>query len=274
MKRVILFQSFCSFGRASLTNQIPVLSALGAQPCPVPTAVLSTHLGYPQPAVTDLTDQCAATTAHWSALELTFQGVLSGFLSQPRQAALVSAAAERLLAADGLLAVDPVLGDHGHLYRSVSPALVEAQRILCRQARLLLPNLTEAAILLGREGAARPASRQEAKDWLRTLGNGRRQVVLTGWEEDGGLGALCLDLDGQVRSVLAPKIPAAVHGVGDLFSAVVLGRLLQEAPLSVAAEDACRFCSQAVAAFVKSGGPEPEGVPLESLLPELIRFRL
>ena len=34
------------FGRCSLTVAIPVISALGIQTCPVPTAILSNHTAY------------------------------------------------------------------------------------------------------------------------------------------------------------------------------------------------------------------------------------
>ncbi len=270
MKRVVVFQSFCSFGRASLTNLIPALSAMGTQVCPVPTAVLSTHLGIPGAAKTDLTEQCAETVAHWARLKLRFDGVLTGFLASPRQARIAADCATRLLAPDGLLVADPVMGDGGRLYRSVTPELLAAVRELCAGADVITPNYTEAAALLGLAPDARPRDRRETEDWLLRLGEGRRAVVLTGYEQGDRLGAALWSREGGTETVLAPRISAAVHGVGDLFSAVLLGGLCRREPLAAAAERACRFCSEAVAAFAAAGTPEPEGVPFEPLLNTLI----
>jgi len=270
MKRAVVFQSFCSFGRASLTNLIPALSAMGTQVCPVPTAVLSTHLGYPGAPVNDLSVQCAATVDHWTALGLRFDAVLTGFLSSPAQAETALRCAETLLQPEGLLVVDPVMGDHGRLYRSVTAEQTAAVRALCHRAAVITPNLTEAAVLLGLPAETRPESGTELRRWLEELSAGRRTVILTGYEEEDRLGAAVQTPEGAFDRALAPKIPAAVHGVGDLFSAVLLGGLLRGEPAVQAARRACAFCSRAVEAFAAAGTPEPEGVPLEALLGELM----
>ena len=43
--RVAAIHDLSGFGRCSLTVAIPVLSAMGVQCCPLPTAFLSTHTG-------------------------------------------------------------------------------------------------------------------------------------------------------------------------------------------------------------------------------------
>ena len=40
MKKVAVIQDLSSFGKCSLTAAIPVLSVMGVQACPLPTAVL------------------------------------------------------------------------------------------------------------------------------------------------------------------------------------------------------------------------------------------
>lgn len=266
MKRAAVFQSLCSFGRASLTNLMPALSAMGVQVCPVPTAVLSTHLGYPNPARQDMTGQCQATVAHWTRLGLTFDAVLTGYLASPEQASIAAGCAHRQLAPGGLLVVDPVLGDGGRLYRSVTPELLEAVKALSEKAGLITPNLTEAAALLGLAPSDRPRDVQEAREWLLRLGQGTRSVILTGWEQDGAMGALLWSKEAGVETVLAPQAEVRPHGIGDLFSALTLGGLLQGETLRPAAERACRFCARAAQALVQAGTPEPEGLPFEPLL--------
>ena len=43
--RVAAIHDLSGFGRSSLCNVLPILSTMGIQACPVPTAVLSTHSG-------------------------------------------------------------------------------------------------------------------------------------------------------------------------------------------------------------------------------------
>lgn len=43
--KVAVLNDLAGFGRCSLTAAISVLSAMGVQPCPLPTAVLSAQTG-------------------------------------------------------------------------------------------------------------------------------------------------------------------------------------------------------------------------------------
>ena len=45
MKRIVSIQDISCFGKCSLTVALPIISAMGIEACPVPTAVLSTHTG-------------------------------------------------------------------------------------------------------------------------------------------------------------------------------------------------------------------------------------
>lgn len=42
MKRIVSIQDISCFGKCSLTVALPIISAMGIEACPVPTAVLST----------------------------------------------------------------------------------------------------------------------------------------------------------------------------------------------------------------------------------------
>ena len=78
------------FGRCSLTVAIPVLSAMGVQCCPLPTAFLSTHTGgFENFTFLDMTDEMPKVAAHWKSLGLRFQAVYSGFLGSERQIGFV-----------------------------------------------------------------------------------------------------------------------------------------------------------------------------------------
>ena len=86
IKRIAAVNDLSGFGRCSLTVSIPILSAMGFQVCPVPTAVLSAHTGYPDPLVRDFTDDMEGFLRHWESLGLNFDCVYTGYRGNQKQA--------------------------------------------------------------------------------------------------------------------------------------------------------------------------------------------
>ena len=68
-KKVVSIQDISGLGRCSLTVVIPVLSAMGIQVCPVPTAVLSAHTGYSEFVMRDLTDFMKPALEHYKKMD-------------------------------------------------------------------------------------------------------------------------------------------------------------------------------------------------------------
>ena len=114
------------FGRCSLTVALPVLAAFGCQCCPLPTAILSAHTGFPdseKAVFYDLTEQMLPTLDHWQELGLKFDAIYSGFLGSARQIDALEQLLNRFRTPDTLVLVDPVMGDHGEIYRTYTPEL-------------------------------------------------------------------------------------------------------------------------------------------------------
>ena len=149
IQRVAVVNDLSGFGRCSLTVSIPILSAMGVQVCPLPTAVLSAHTGYPNPVVRDFTDDMEGFLAHWESLGLTFDCGYTGYLGNERQADILEPFLRRLRDRGALRLVDPAMADNGKLYSSCSPALVPAMARLVSLASVATPNLTEACLLTG-----------------------------------------------------------------------------------------------------------------------------
>lgn len=123
--RVAAIHDLSGFGRCSLTVAIPVLSAMGIQCCPLPTAFLSTHTGgFEGFTFLDMTDEMPRAAAHWKSLDLRFQAVYSGFLGSERQIGIVENFIREFRGADTLVVVDPVMGDHGAVYQTYTPGYV------------------------------------------------------------------------------------------------------------------------------------------------------
>lgn len=114
--RVAAIHDMSGFGRCSLTVAIPILSAMGVQCCPLPTAFLSTHTGgFEGFTFLDMTDEMSKVADHWASLGLTFQAVYSGFLGSERQIGVVEDFICRFRGPDTVVVVDPVMGDYGRV---------------------------------------------------------------------------------------------------------------------------------------------------------------
>ena len=268
--RIAAIHDLSCFGRCSLTIALPVLSAMGCQCCPLPTALLSAHTGISGFTFLDTTDEMRRISAHWSQLSLHFQAIYPGFLGSAPQLNLVEDFLRRFHAPDTLLVMDPVMGDHGTPYKTCTPALRQGLRELVAQADVITPNLTEAAILL--DIPYHESQTADASELVRALSlQGQRSVVLTGYAAaPGQVGALCYDRDTrQVEAVQTARVPQDFPGTGDLFASVLTGALTRGAPLLQAARTAVDFVGSCVARSVAEGADEAEGVDFEPLLRQL-----
>ena len=268
--RIAAIHDLSCFGRCSLTIALPVLSAMGCQCCPLPTALLSAHTGISGFTFLDTTDEMRRISAHWSQLSLHFPAIYTGFLGSAPQINLVEDFLRRFHAPDTLLVMDPVMGDHGTPYKTCTPALRQGLRELVAQADVITPNLTEAAILL--DIPYHESQTADASELVRALSlQGQRSVVLTGYAAaPGQVGALCYDRDTrQVEAVQTARVPQDFPGTGDLFASVLTGALTRGAPLLQAARTAVDFVGSCVARSVAEGAGEAEGVDFEPLLRQL-----
>lgn len=268
--RIAAIHDLSCFGRCSLTIALPVLSAMGCQCCPLPTALLSAHTGISGFTFLDTTDEMRRISAHWSQLSLHFQAIYTGFLGSAPQINLVEDFLRRFHAPDTLLVMDPVMGDHGTPYKTCTPALRQGLRELVAQADVITPNLTEAAILL--DIPYHESQTADASELVRALSlQGQRSVVLTGYAAaPGQVGALCYDRDTrQVEAVQTARVPQDFPGTGDLFASVLTGALTRGAPLLQAARTAVDFVGSCVARSVAEGAGKADGVDFEPLLRQL-----
>lgn len=281
--RIAAIQDLSGLGRCSLAVIAPILSVMGEQCCPLPTAVLSANTAYPpsaHAAFRDLTSEMQTSILHWAELDVRFDAIYSGFLGSAGQIDVLHQFIDRFYGHDTLLLVDPVMGDEGKRYRTYTPEMCLRMEELAVRADLITPNLTEAAILLGENYADVPTTQSGMENWLSRLSlDGRRSVVITGVSfAPGAIGAGCFDhRTGKTRFAMA-KLEAdplggagQFGGTGDVFSAVTLGSLLQGDSLESAMARAVAFTQSCVAHTLAAGTPPMEGVQFEPLLGELLR---
>lgn len=265
-KTVLCIHDLPGYGRAALSVIVPVLSSLGVQAVALPTAVLSTHTGgLGSPAKLSNPGYGPAALAHYQRLGVRFDAIYSGYLADVSQAYLVEQAFS--LWPDAVKLVDPVMGDGGQLYRSLGSDLVAAMKGLCARADLILPNLTEAALLLD-EPMPAGSSPETAEPWAMRLTELCPRVVITGVTTGRSIGALGAERGGGSFLVKAPLQPRMYHGTGDIFGAVFLGRLLRGNVPQAAAQAAAAFVAECIR-MTPPDADERLGVWLESALPQL-----
>jgi pyridoxine kinase len=272
MKRAAAIHDLSGFGKCSLTVVLPILSAMGVEVCPLPTAVLSTHTALPGAVVRDLTEDLRPIAAHWQALGIAFDAVYTGFAASKAQLEIIREIAADMAPKAAWILVDPVLGDHGTLYRTYTADMVGAMRRLCRAANVITPNLTEAAFLLDKPYDPAPLGEAGLLSLCRALHDlGPQNVVITGVALPGErLGAAAYDARTDDLALHAmPKAPGIWHGTGDIFSAVLLGALLNGHPLGEAARQAVQFTQSCIVRTWARGGNPLYGVDVEASLRDL-----
>ena len=264
--RVACINDLSGFGRCSLTTALPVLSVMGVQACPAPTAVLSKHTGFPQYTFTDLTDTLPAYFESWS--DLDFDWIYSGFLGSLGQIGIVKRffRSQKEKNPSCRVLLDPVMGDDGRRYSTYTEALCDAMRELVSEADVITPNITEACLLTGTEYRGECLTAQEAErlaEKLMTLGCGA--TVITGIVQENRIGNLTYQNGNAVFSAVH-RTECLFSGTGDLFASVLCGALANGAELTEAVSAAGAFLSEVTQATLRENTPAAEGVLLEPLL--------
>lgn len=237
MKKIVTIQDISCFGKCSLTVALPIISAMGIETAVIPTAVLSTHTGgFQGYTFRDLTGDISSIAEHWKKLELKFDALYTGYLGSKEQIKIVSDFFEDFGRKDNFIIVDPVMGDSGKFYAGFNNDFVREMAVLCSKADFIIPNMTEASLLLGIPYTEK-YDRSYAENILRRLaGLGCSVPVLTGVSfNDGKEGAAAYDsANNKFYYSFRNHIDRSVHGTGDIFAsvftgAVTLGMSIQQA---------------------------------------------
>ncbi|MBD9093966.1 MAG: pyridoxamine kinase [Bacteroides oleiciplenus] len=273
VKRIAAVHDLSGFGRVSLTVVIPILSSMGFQVCPLPTAVLSSHTQYPQFSILDLTDEMPRMIAEWKKLDIQFDAFYTGYLGSPRQVQIVSDFIDDFRQPDDLVVVDPVLGDNGRLYTNFDESMIREMRHLAAKADVITPNLTELFYLMDKPYKADNTD-EELKTYLRLLSDaGPQVVIITSVPVHGESHKTSVYAYNRVGDrywkITCPYLPAHYPGTGDTFTSVITGALLQGDSLPIALDRATQFILQGIRATFGYEYDNREGILLEKVLHNL-----
>ncbi len=276
--RVAAIHDLSCLGRCALTAVLPVLSAMGVQAVPLPTAILSTQTdGFDDLFFRDMSGEMDAIAHHFSQLDLKFDAIYSGFLGNENQIRRVRAFIHRFGNNIPVL-VDPVMGDDGALYQTYTEALAVGMRELCRWADIITPNYTEACYLTETPyRSEEQMSEAELMSLCDSLGQklsqmGPQKVVITGLHLKQVVRTVAYD-SGERIVCDRPRLSARYPGTGDIFASVLLGSLLGGMNFGAAVKRACEFvCYTLEETLGAPPSPRREGVLLEPCLGKLMEL--
>lgn len=248
MKKIVSVQDISCYGQCSLTVALPILSSYGIETAILPSSILSTHTGgFTNYSVFDLTDEMPKIVDNWKRENITFDAIYTGYISDTKQFDTIKNM-RFLLNEGGLLIVDPAMADHGKLYKALNDNIVLGMKGLVQEADIIIPNLTEACLLLDipyKEGFCE----EEIHTIIKSLSKlGPETVILTGvsYSEDK-IGAVayskCTD---EFTEFFTTRLSRSYHGTGDIFSSVLVANLVKGNGLLSSLKDACEFVVECI----------------------------
>lgn len=266
-KSVVTIQSLACHGKCSITEALPILSSHGLAVSVLPTTVLSTHTGgFGTPVKAEMADFLMETLSHWKENQITFDAVYTGYCSRVEQVRLIEENLDWLCRKNGIVVVDPVMGDNGKLFSGIGEDFSEAMLQLCKKADVIVPNLTEACLLCGieyKEGF----SQEEIKTLLFELQKiTNTAVVITGVSFDDDTIGAAVCANNNVDFVFSKRQEQNFHGAGDIFASVVTAGLLKGDNLKTAVKKGVDFVSKAIEKTISTFFIERDGITFEELL--------
>ena len=274
IKKIAAVHDLSGVGRVSLTAVIPILSSMGFQVCPLPTAVLSNHTQYPDYSLLDLTEEMQRIVEKWKKMDVHFDTFYSGYLASSRQIKIVEDLIAYFRRPSDLVVVDPVMGDNGKLYVGMGQDMVEEMKEFIRYADVITPNLTEMFLLLGGPEIPDVLTDQILKAGLKSLSDkGPEIVIVTSVPvvDNPHLTSVYAynRIGGRFWKVTCPYLPAHYPGTGDAFTSVITGALMQGDSLPIALDRATQFILQGIRATFGYEYNNLEGIMLEKVLHNL-----
>lgn len=275
IKKAAVINDLSGFGKCSLTSAIAVLSVMGIQPCPMPTAVLTNQTGYKNHYCIDLTDEMNHFTEMWSLNGEDFDGIYTGYIADQLQADIIFDFIQKFRTENTIVLVDPVMGDEGRIYSAYNK--ISCQKIcnLAKSADIITPNLTELCILTETDFDFLN-SKSESDDFLdiisdtakKAISHSEQQIVVTGIKNGGYL------YNGIISNNECSFVKSQCHGgsfsgTGDIFASIVFASVLNGKKLLDSVKKAASFIEKAAYDTVTEPYDKNDGINFEKFLYQL-----
>lgn len=273
IKRVAVINDLSGFGKCSLSAAISVLSVMGHEACPMPTAVLTNQTGYKDFYSVDMTDAMPNYAKMWQMLGKSFDAIYSGFVSSERQIDIISDFIEKFRTSDTLVLVDPVMGDNGKSYATYTKSICDKMCSLAKSADIITPNLTEFCIITDTDFEYLNSFEQSnlffekisdvAMSYIKRTG---QQLVVTGINAGDMLYNGVFMTDRQPAFISSAQYGNGFSGTGDLMASIICGSLLNGIDLVEAVKKASAFIEKSVVDTIQNSYDRNDGINFEKYL--------
>lgn len=271
-KRVLTINDISCFGKCSITVILPIISALGLECVPLPTAILSTHTGgFKDYTFLDMTEEMQKILEHWDKEKIFFDCIFTGYLGNKEQINICIETINKRAKKNCFTIVDPVMGDSGKLYAGFNRSYVDAMKTLCEKADIITPNYTEACLLAKIDYSEYPTD-EEIKlcfDKLKDIGT--KSAVITGIKTAPKvISTHYKNFENDEYGAFShPYINAMLHGGGDVFASVLCGNILNGEKTKNAVKTASDFTYDCICRTQVEG---QYGLNFEPLITDLKKY--
>lgn len=266
-RRIITVQDISCFGQCSLTVALPIISSCGIETVVIPTAVLSTHTtGFEGFTCHNLAEDIPAIQKHWETLNLHFDAIYTGYLGNRE---VVTYILDLMNTFPCLRIVDPAMADNGVLYPTFDENYVTEMKKLCGVADYVLPNITEACMLVGMPYNTTYDEKYILELLRRMHELGAKTVILTGVSYHPEKTGVAIYENGQYFYYEHRRIVRSCHGTGDVYASAFVGSLMNGKTAYIAAQIAAEFTVKCIENTL-SDETHWYGVKFEPLIPDLI----
>ncbi|MDE5910397.1 MAG: pyridoxamine kinase [Lachnospiraceae bacterium] len=266
-KKIAAINDLTGFGRCALAVSIPVISHLKVQCCPVPTSILSNHVGYQEYFFDDYTKKLPAYFAMWEKLDLKFDGIMSGFLGSSAQIALVEKFVGQFSKEGTIVIVDPVMGDHGKIAETYTEEMCCGMRRLVSLADIITPNLTEACKLTDTPYREKGWKKTELFAMAEKLrGMGPEKIVITGIPQGKFIANYMYQEKEEPVLFRTYREGTERCGTGDLFASIIAADAVNGVSFVESVKKASLFVKKCIIRSMEMGVEQKNGVCFEEIL--------
>lgn len=268
-KKIAVINDLSGFGRCSLTVELPIISHMKVQCCPIPTSIFSNHTGYDSFYFDDFTEHMIPYIEEWKKLHLEFQGICSGFLGSARQIEIVKSFFKHFKSEETIVIVDPIMGDDGIPYATYTDEMCRLMKELVPFADIITPNLTEACILTDTPYKEHWKQKELVllTDQLEALGP--KKVVITGIPQGSYVANYCHESGKEPSIIKTHKVGTTRCGTGDIFSAIIAADAVNGTDFYTSVRKASLFIKQCILKSIEMDIPLTDGVCFEEMLHKL-----
>lgn len=269
-KKIAAINDLSGYGRCALTVSLPVISHMRIQCCPVPTSILSNHTGYDEYFFDDYSDKLPQYFEMWEKLELTFDGIMSGFLGSKEQIDMVVKFIHEFSEKDTKIIIDPVMGDHGKIAGTYTEEMCIEMRKLVSYADIVTPNLTEACKLVDMPYKENGWKKKELQLMAEKVSQmGPEKVVITGIPQGEFIANYVYEKGEESHFIKTHKVGEERCGTGDLFASIIAADAVNGIDFQKSVRKASAFVKKSMLKSIEMNIPKKNGVCFEEILHKL-----